>query len=135
GRTLFASGGSGQPARWDDLVQQDSSRIPGIMPMPFFDAEGDEVSAQLFVSQADGATHHYDVGLVSGAAQGTDYQTVFTSADFSAALEVPGTPGKPERVTAHTINGRDAAVSVRVPADSNSKQIKMLLTGAEKSRW
>ncbi len=134
GRTLFRKDLTAPPTRWDEIVEDENARVPNIAPIPLSDGSGED-GPQIFASKGQGATHHYDVELAPGASSGTEYNAMFSSGRMSSTFVVPGTAGKPERITAHDINDDDRAISLKVPSSSNSKKVKWTIAGAEKSRW
>lgn len=136
GRKFFVEGLSEPPSRYDDILADDSARIPNLAPLPISDGDGDEdIPAQFFASRGRGETLHYDIVGNPDVADGTNYDAIFTTEHLSAAFDVPGTQDKADRISAHRVNRDDAAVSFRVPDDGVSKNIDVVINGALKSRW
>jgi hypothetical protein len=134
GRTLFEPGLTGPPTRWDQIRQDDATRIPNLTPLITVDS-GDAMPMQMYYAKGVGATHSYDLVLAPGAAAGTPVEATFQSGKLSAYVKLPGTPGKPDRITAQKIGDTDKAISVAIAADGQSKAITWTMGGAEKQRW
>jgi hypothetical protein len=134
GRTMFEPGLSGPPTRWDQIRHDAGSRIPDLAPMVLDEGPGSHL-AQVVVGRGRGQTHIYEMVPLPDSAPGTVYEATYSSAKLSTSLQVPGTPGKPDKLTAEAIGGAARAVSFAVPAGSTSKQVTWTVAGVESQRW
>lgn len=134
GHTLFEPGHGSGPTQWSDLRQDPAQRLTTLAPIPL--AVDGPMPFQLYAGKnVIGTTHSYDVAPAQGVPAGTPYELTFESARQSSAFSIPGTPNKPDRITASNIGTVSKAVAVAIPSDSNAKAITWTMGGAEKHRW
>jgi len=131
GRTLFKTPTAGASPTWDNLVTG-TTAIPNTAPIPVGNAAAE--SAKIVATKGLTTTQHYDVGLASGEADGTDYEALVLSALMSSDLVAPGTLGVPDQVTLTKLGTSDKSLAFKVPANSAKKSIKWTLTGPDKLR-
>jgi Ca2+-binding RTX toxin-like protein len=134
GHTLFEPGHGAAAARWTDLRQDPAQRLATLAPVPL--ATDGPMPFQLYAGKnVVGTTHDYDFAPADGVTAGTPYELTFESARQSSAFSIPGTPGKPDRITASDIGLATKSVQVAIPSDGNGKAITWTMGGAEKHRW
>ena len=134
-RSSSPPGLSGPPTRWDQIRRDDATRVPNLAPVVMTNALPSTMPVQMYFGRGVGATHMYDVGLAPGLAPATPVEMTLESGKMSSYFSIPGTPGQPDRVTAHSIGTANKAVSLRLPAGSQAKQVSWTVSGPQKQRW
>jgi hypothetical protein len=137
GRTFFKTDLAGSPTFWDDIRREDDpTLVPNLAPIALTDQALPSTSPiQMFAGRGVGATHTYQVLLAPDLPGGTLYEATFESAKLSSYFAIPGTPDKPESITAHDIGGLSKAISLSLPFDSETKAVTWTIAGPEKQRW
>jgi hypothetical protein len=134
-RTLFEPNLSGPPSRWDEFRRDEDGMIPNVAPILQGNGIGAPNTTQMFGTFGRGATQHWDVGLRVGQPQGTAYETTFESGKMSSYFSIPGTPGKPDTITASAMGRPERSMSLKIPANSNDKSVTWTVAGADKHAY
>lgn len=131
GRTFYEPNLIGPPTKWDQIRQDDNTRIPYFARIPLADAN----PVELYYGRADSATYRFEIVPKPNVPQGTPYNWHIHSAYHSSLLSIPSTPGIADIITAHGIGTTADAITVTIPPNSMNKEISWTITGPKKHRW
>ncbi|HET8845388.1 MAG TPA: hypothetical protein VFN35_28205 [Ktedonobacteraceae bacterium] len=134
GRTLFEPGLSEPPTRWDQMRQDDNTRVPNLARIPLTDGPSGNIPLEMYYAVGQGATYTHELVPAKGIAEGTPIEWTMHSTLLSAHVVAPASSNA-DQITVHSLHTTDKAVTVKVPENGVSKAFTWTMAGPIKQRW
>jgi hypothetical protein len=134
GRTFFEPNLSEAPTRWDQIRQDDNTRVPNLARIPLTDGAEGTIPLEMYYSQGQGATYTHAIVPAPGVAAGTPVEWTMHSPHLSAHVIAPASNSADE-ITVHRVYTPDKAVTVKLPENGVSKPFTWTMAGPVKQRW